>query len=45
MQNEGVKLNRLWQEAVSRSANNTELLSEYHELAQELFAEQYIVLK
>ena len=35
MQNAGVNLNRIWQEAVSYSANNTEFLSEYHALAQE----------
>ena len=46
MQNEGVKLNQLWQEAVSLTANNIEFLSEYHEYPQDLFAEQlYIVLK
>ena len=36
MKTDGVKLNRVWQEAVSSSMNNTEILSEYHALAQEL---------
>ena len=36
MKTEGVKPNRIWQEAVSSSTNNTEILSEDHALAQEL---------
>ena len=34
---EGVKLNWIWQEAVSSRPNNTEFLSEDHALAQDFY--------